>query len=289
MTRSSEAARSAQQGATPATGRGAKVSPFPGSLIAPALSLAGLAIVALVTLGLFTGKLPGIGSGGNNGGGPVNNGPDPNATVAPSNVVLAPTPKPQATDAPKVLGSIVFAKQGNIWVTTNFKPKQITNTGEDSMPAWSPDGQWIYFIQTVSQRGLFPSQGGGGARYYTLTYPILTRIHPDGTGRDKLLSGLYKAGGGAYQWFYWIREPVVSPDGRTVALVSDGPDPTRNDVVLQFYDTITGKLTRAPVAENPPLGHQDVVWRPDGKQLLYVRNARDGTRGLPAIWTYNPA
>ena len=191
-----------------------------------------------------------------------------------------------APAAPTVPGSIVFAKQGNIWAVTDFKATQLTNTGRDSMPSWSADGQWIYFIETAETRGLFPSQGA--ARYYTLTYPILTRVRANGTGRQSLLSGLYKAGGGSYQWFYWIRQPVVAPDGKTVALLSDGPDPTRSDVVLQFYDTRTGKLTRAPVGENPPLGHQDVAWRPDGKVLLYVKNARDGTRGAPAIWQYNP-
>jgi dipeptidyl aminopeptidase/acylaminoacyl peptidase len=255
------------------------------TFLAPALSVIGLVVVSLLTLSLFTGKLDPT-AGGSNGV-----GPDPNATVAPSGVVNAPTPKPQPnpSDDPHVPGSIVFAKQGNIWVESDFKPIQVTDTGRDSMPSWSPDGQWIYFIETAQQRGLFPSQGGGGARYYTLTYPILTRIHPNGKGREPLLSGLYKAAGGAYQWFYWIRQPVVSPDGRTIALVSDGPDPTRSDVVLQFYDTGTGKLTKAPVGENPPLGHQDLVWRPDGKLLLYVRNARDGSRGAPAIWQYNPA
>jgi dipeptidyl aminopeptidase/acylaminoacyl peptidase len=255
------------------------------TFIAPALSVIGLVLVGLVTMGLFTGQLP-IPGGSNNGGG-IKGGPDPNATVAPSNVIIVPTPKPDATDAPQVLGSIIFAKQGNIWIEEGSKARQITNTGRDSMPSWSPDGQWIYFIESAEQRGLFPSQGS--ARYYTLTYPILTRIHPDGTGRAPLLSGLYKAGGGSYQWFYWLREPEMSPDGRTIALVSDGPDPTRSDVVMQFYDTKTGKLTRAPVGENPPLGHQDVVWRPDGKLLLYVKNARDGSRGAPAIWQYNPA
>ena len=155
------------------------------------------------------------------------------------------------------------------------------------MPSWSADGQWIYFIETVEQRGLFPAQGA--ARYYTLTYPVLTRIHRDGTGRQALFSGLYKAGGGQYQWFYWMRQPVVSPDGKTVALVTDGPDPTRSDVVLGFIDLKTGKLTKAPVGENAPLGHQDVAWRPDGKLLLYVKNARDGSRGAPSIWQYNLA
>jgi Tol biopolymer transport system component len=253
--------------------------------MAPALSVIGLVIVGLVTLSLFTGQLPFLPT-------KTNGGTDsPNVTAAPSGVVNVPTPKPQPdpSDNPKVAGSIVFAKAGNIWIESDFKAKQITNTGRDSMPSWSPDGEWIYFIETVLQRGLFPSQGGGGARYYSLTYPILTRIHPDGSGREQLLSGLYKAGGGSYQWFYWIRQPVVAPDGHTVALVSDGPDPTRSDVVLQFFDTVTGKLTRANVPETPQLGHQDVAWRADGKILLFVRNGRDGSRGAPAIWQYNPA
>jgi TolB protein len=279
VTRRQAAAPPRVTGATRDDGPGIGASTF----IAPLLSIVGLAVVGLLTLSLFTGRI-GPGDGGRNGL------PNPNATVAPSGVVNAPTPKPQPnpSDDPHVPGSIVFAKQGNIWVETDFKATQITDSGRDSMPSWSPDGQWIYFIETVSQRGLFPSQGGGGARYYTLTYPILTRIHPNGKGREPLLSGLYKAAGGAYQWFYWIRQPAVSPDERTIALVSDGPDPTRSDVVLQFYDTVTGKLTKAPVGENPPLGHQDVVWRPDGKVLLYVRNARDGSRGAPSIWQYNP-
>ncbi|HYM84902.1 MAG TPA: hypothetical protein VEY67_12205, partial [Candidatus Dormibacteraeota bacterium] len=41
--------------------------------------------------------------------------------------------------------------------------------------------------------------------------------------------------------------------------------------------------------ETPPLGHQDPTWRRDGKKLLYVRNDRDGTRGAPTIWSWDPA
>jgi hypothetical protein len=261
---------------------------FRPALLAPAVAAVGLVIVAVLTISLFTGTLP-FSPSGPKGGRGANGGADPNRTAAPSNVVIVPTPQPQPdpSAAPSVPGSIVFAKQGNLWVESNYSATQITDTGHDSMPSWSADGQWIYFIETVEQRGLFPAQGA--ARYYTLTYPVLTRIHKDGTGRQALFSGLYKAGGGQYQWFYWMRQPVVSPDGKTVALVTDGPDPTRSDVVLGFIDLKSGKLTKAPVGENAPLGHQDVAWRPDGKLLLYVKNARDGSRGAPSIWQYNLA
>ena len=66
-----------------------------------------------------------------------------------------------------------------------------------------------------------------------------------------------------------------------MAMVSDRPDPSQSDVVLQFYDLITKKSTVPTLAETPPLGHQDPTWRPDGKVLLYVRNGRDGPKGAP--------
>jgi dipeptidyl aminopeptidase/acylaminoacyl peptidase len=61
------------------------------------------------------------------------------------------------------------------------------------------------------------------------------------------------------------------------------------DVVLQFYDVATKQLTRLNIPEEPPLGHQDAAWRPDGKLLAFVRNGRDGVRGVPRIYLYNPA
>ena len=71
----------------------------------------------------------------------------------------------------------------------------------------------------------------------------------------------------------------MSPDGTTLAMVSDRPNPSVSDVVLQLYDLTSKKSTIPKLAETPPLGHQDPTWRPDGKFLLYVRNGRDGARG----------
>src|SRR4029077_20425773 len=102
-------------------------------------------------------------------------------------------------------------------------------------------------------------------------------IHPDGTGRTKLTDGLFTNSSGT--WFYWLRQPVMSPDNKTMALFSDAPDPSNSDVVLQYFNTKTGKLTRSGVPEVIPLGQQDAAWSPDGKTLLYVKNGRDGPRG----------
>ncbi len=267
--------------------RGKRTTPDPygiGSsrtLVAPVLATVGLVVIALVTVALFTGSVPIPSGGGGGGGGGADGGGavGPIRTPAPSNVVIV-DPR---TNIP---GTLVFVKQGNLWTQTGNKATQITTSGTGSMPSWSPDGQWIYYIESVHDQGYFPG-GGEGPNRYSMDYPVLTRVHPDGTGAEKLLNGRYKQG--SYTWFFWIRQPRVSPDGHTVAIVSDGQDPTKSDVVMQTYDTATDKMRRLNLPENPPLGHQDPAWRPDGKLLLYVKNGRDGTRGAPTIYRYDPA
>jgi dipeptidyl aminopeptidase/acylaminoacyl peptidase len=87
----------------------------------------------------------------------------------------------------------------------------------------------------------------------------------------------------------WLREPVMSPDGRTIALATDLPDPTTCpfvDVTVKLYDTKSDKLTSPNLPEVTGLGHQDPAWRPDGKVLAYVYNNRDGANGVPQIYSY---
>ena len=62
----------------------------------------------------------------------------------------------------------------------------------------------------------------------------------------------------------------AAPDGTQLAILSDGPDPTKSDVVLQLVNATTGKLTSLNLPETSPLGHQDPAWRPDvaGRRLL---------------------
>ena len=114
-----------------------------GSLIAPIAALAGLLVVALVMVALFTGSVPLPGGGGRpQGSGGVL---APNQTAAPSNVVIV-DPR---TNIP---GTLVFVKQGNLWTQTGNKAVQITTSGAGSMPSWSADGQWIYYIESVHDR-----------------------------------------------------------------------------------------------------------------------------------------
>ncbi|MEA2608808.1 MAG: hypothetical protein QOJ75_1051, partial [Chloroflexota bacterium] len=228
--------------------------------LAPGLSIAGLILIGAVTLSLLGGAIPFIGGSSNANGG----GGGAARSAAPSNVVVVP----EVTFS----GSIVYAKAGNIWVQHGRDVRQLTTGGNDAMPSWSPDGALVYFIRTTDAMGLWPALGVD--RHYQETVPAIMRVDAAGTGApEQILSGAINANGRS--WFSWIRQPVLGPDGKTIAMVSDGPDPTRSDVVLEFYDLTTKQRTVPPAPELAPLGHQDPAWRADGRFLLYVRNGRD--------------
>ena len=244
--------------------------------LGPTLSVAGLVVIALASFALLGGTIPTIpGTGGpDNPGGPIR-------TPTPSNVVVVPT-DPRAT----IPGSLLYVKDGNIWTQSGNNARQLTSGGQDAMPAWAPDGTSIYFIRTKQETGRWPS--GGVLHTYNLATPSLLRIKADGSGDPEvLLTGRIKRGSST--WSYFIREPSITPDGASAAIVTDGPDPTRSDIVVKLLDLAAGDLTDPKLGESQGLGHQDPAWSPDGKTLLYVRNARAGARGTSAIYRYNLA
>ncbi len=231
--------------------------------LAPVASLAGLLLIGFLTLAMLTGNLPFLPSrsGANQSPGPGGAGPVP--------IVPGKTPSPSAPPVVNpdvgIAGRLVYAKAGNLWIQHGTEVTQLTSTGRDSQPAWSTDGTWVYFIETRQTTTRFPRQGIPVT--YLLSYPILSRIHPDGTGREAILSGLYRTGGGRFGWSYFMRDPAVSPDGRTVAVASDGPDPTKSDVVIALVNLARKRLSPLGLPEDPPFGHQDPAWSPDGKSL----------------------
>ncbi len=142
-----------------------------GTVAAPLLSIVGLLLIGIVTFNLLNGDVPfGIGSSDGDGG----SGVGPDRTAAPSNVVVVPE---EATFE----GAIVYAKSGNIWVQTNDDVKQVTSSGGDSMPSWSKDGQWIIYIRSTRERGLWPVKGHNGR--YDIDVPDLMRVRADGSAR----------------------------------------------------------------------------------------------------------
>jgi len=112
------------------------------------------------------------------------------------------------------------------------------------------------------------------------------RVRADGgADPERLATGFVKDG--RLEWGSWMRQPVLSPDGKTIALVTDAPNPGEDDVVLKFFNVETKKLRSAGVRSAGVLGHQDPEWRSDGKLLLFTQNGRDGARGAPVILRYD--
>jgi Tol biopolymer transport system component len=254
------------------------IGPVSG-LVAPAIAVVALVVIAILTLSLLNGQLPIPTSTTPNTNGGAGGNPN-NATPAPSNVVVA-------SPEPTLKGSIVYAKAGNIWIQDANGAHQLTNAApgtSDSMPAFSPDGQWVYYIHIVEGGGNFPG-GGGPPSNYDLSTPTLMRVHTDGTGAQKLFTGSYRLG--RYTWFDWMREPTPTPDGKAVILVTDGPNPTVSDIVLKRFDLATKQLTSLNLPESSGLGHQDPAWQANGRYLAYVKNQRDGSKGAPQIYRYD--
>jgi Tol biopolymer transport system component len=226
----------------------------------------------MLSVGLLTGNVPGLPGGpdASGNGGPVR-------TATPSNVVIV---DPRA-DVP---GMLVYAKAGNIWVQRGDEAEQLTEGGMDAMPSISPDGEWVYFIRITPEAGRW--RVNGATRRFRLSTPTLMRIAADGdSDAEALLTG--RVTSGDLTWSTFMRQPTISPDGTRAALVTDAPDPTRRDVVLQLLDLTTLELTDLEAPESAPLGHQDPAWSPDGRYLLYVKNGRDGSRGAAMIMRYD--
>jgi len=230
-----------------------------GSWVAPGLSLAGLALVALLTASLFGGRLP-IGS---LPGGVL-------ATPRPTSdpVIVLPARKTN------VRGTVLFVKAGNVWAASGTEVRQLSSAGADSSPAWTADGEWIYLIETRTKAGVrFVYQSGPSN--YTLHYPVIVRMRPDGTKREDIADSLYKTGaGGRYTYHVWYLQPAPDPKGSRIAVVSDGPDPLGRDPVIQLMSAEGGKLTSLKLPFTPQLGLADPTWRPDGAAMAYTRYER---------------
>jgi dipeptidyl aminopeptidase/acylaminoacyl peptidase len=240
--------------------------------VGPIAAAVALLLVAVVTLNLMNGQLPFSGGSRGNGGpaGPVR-------TPAPSNVVI---PEPEATFP----GSIVYAKAGNIWIQTADDVRQLTDSGRDSMPSFSFDGEWVFFIRETTGKALWPVDGR--RTWYDLLTPEVVRVPADGSAPpEQVVSGRMRANNS--QWFAWMRQPVVSPDGNRIALTTDVTAPSEG-VALHFLDLETKAFTRLELSQSSGLGHQDPAWEPLGRYVAFVKNGREGSRGAPQILKYNP-
>jgi dipeptidyl aminopeptidase/acylaminoacyl peptidase len=249
------------------------------------LSVAGLIAAGLVTYSLIQNPIP-----------------LPGRAQASSSASTKPltdlhpsaTPSKAVTGGPVIAvpGTIAYVKAGELYVQTGSNVVQITkstNGSEASDPAWSRDGQWVYYVDTRLTKGWWFNPNGGVYDLFLLTYPVLCRAHPDGSGPQDVRSGLIEKR--KLRTFFWIRQPSISPDGTTAAVISDGPyEPGVSDTVLSFIDVRSGAFQNTPALHHiHPFGHSDPAYSPDGKKVAFVVEGRSGNAGAPSVRVYNIA
>jgi hypothetical protein len=194
------------------------------AFVAPLIAIVGLLAITIGSVyGISLLSVPGVPAAGPTNAPGVSGGAvgtprvGPNRTPNPT-IIITPPP----ADRPTFTGTILFARAGNIWAATGAELKALTNKGTDSAPAWSPDGSKVYFMQTI-QKTADPPWGGS---HYTFYVPSVMSMNADGSDRTQIYNGQFKSGGGS--WYSTILTPDVNPNGKTIAVVSDGqfvPDP----------------------------------------------------------------
>jgi Tol biopolymer transport system component len=215
---------------------------------------------------------------------------DPGATQPPEGegqpaepaplVTAPPIVEPPSSERADVRGTILFTRSGDIWAASGTSLERLTanvSVRADVDATWSPDGKSIYFIRT-SKRTTNKTRPGGK---YTLYPTDLMRMKPDGSSRKKVYDALIKDSRGL--WFSLVRQPSVSPSGKDVVVVSDGPDGSAEEVTLHLVNSRTGQLRRVAAPAEPGLGHNDPAFSPDGTKIAFTHNSSGDTDGQPRI------
>jgi len=208
----------------------------------------------------------------------------PQVQQVPGGADLAPTVgsdlvRPPLGARPEVKGTVLFARDGDIWAASGKDTRRLTSNRSDSSPTWSHDGRHIFFVRTTARETSNSRLGGK----YTLYVPDIMRMDANGSAKKSVYESLIKGSRGL--WFSHVLQPDLSPDGKTLAVVSDGSDGS-GPVKLHLLPARGGNLKSARVPTIGDLGHNDPEWSPDGRRIAFTQNRAKGSTGIPRVGIY---
>jgi Tol biopolymer transport system component len=217
----------------------------------------------------------------------------PDDTIAPTGPTPAPTafvtppPNEQAT----IVGTLLYGRGGDIWKVEGTSSSKLVESGEGDalMPAWSPDGRTVYYIQRTVQRGKPAPWGRGTGRAPAITHMAtdVMSVRADGSDKRRRFRSMHAEGQGS--WSTVAIQPALTPDGKTIILASDLGDVPDLDyrfagVVLSSMSTTGRNLRSLGVASREnnygdDLGHNDPDLSPDGKRIAFTYADKGGGQG----------
>lgn len=149
------------------------------------------------------------------------------------------------TDAPGIWGDLYVMN----WDGTGWR--QLTDSGADAYPRWSPDKDKIAFNRRI---------GGAGGQW------DLYVINPDGTGEMALITGAAND-----------ITPAWSPDGHNLAYQSD----RFGDVAIYIAPATGGIETRLDTPAGVTPSHPS--WSPDGEEIAFEGVGVGVTNGIYTV------